>query len=111
MLILSMPTVAAGNDLEMERIRLVQKEVSQKLQYHLLDLEEELMVNVKFRINNESRIEILAIDSSDKQVRRYINKRLKNEKILEGTEIVFQVIQIRLRFTPQSGGEIERGRS
>lgn len=94
-------TTIVGNDLETERRRLIHNEVSKKLQLHTIDIEDEVVVHVKIRINADSRITVVEVNSLDKEIRGYIKRSLNNKKISVGAQDELQVLTIPLRFRPQ----------
>ncbi|MDT0688390.1 hypothetical protein RM549_01235 [Salegentibacter sp. F188] len=59
----------------------VKLEIEKLLKNHNLDLEEDIVANVLFTINDDKELVVLIIDSEDEKVKDFIKHRLNYKKI------------------------------
>lgn len=59
----------------------VSREIQKLITQSDLIIEENFIVTVIFRVNNEKKIEIRSISSPNKEVNEFLRKRLENQKL------------------------------
>lgn len=73
--------VAGGTETKIENPTGLSAEIFRFMKKHTILLEEELVVDVKFKINEYKEIVVLSVECDKAEVRNFIFKALSNKKL------------------------------